>query len=157
ILGVNLGGWDTHADQGQIYGDHGGLLQELAQGFQALYRDLQDQWEDLAIVTMTEFGRTSKENGGRGTDHAEASAMFVAGGGVEGGVYNCDGDTWKTGDMFSKRGRYLARRHDFRSVFGELFMGHFGDSRDLLDEIIPGYSEASVANPTDFQPLGFMG
>jgi hypothetical protein len=52
---------------------------------QALYRDLQSQWEDLIVVTMTEFGRTSKENGSNGTDHAESSAMFVAGGGVKGG------------------------------------------------------------------------
>lgn len=156
ILGINIGGWDTHASQGQLDGDHPELLQDLAGGFQALHLDLQDQWENLLIVTMTEFGRTSMENGGRGTDHAEASVMFVAGGGVKGGVYNCDASTWNDGDMFSKRDRYLARRTDFRSVFGEIFMNHFGDERRLLDQIIPDYSEAAEKNPRDFSPLGFL-
>jgi uncharacterized protein (DUF1501 family) len=80
ILGLTLGGWDTHTSQGQIDGKHGGLLEDLAQGFQALYRDLEAQWDQLLVVTMTEFGRTSEENGSRGTDHAESGVMFAAGG-----------------------------------------------------------------------------
>ncbi len=156
ILGLNIGGWDTHADQGQANGPHGNLLGNVALGFQALYRDLQAQWEDLIIVTMTEFGRTSKENGGKGTDHAESSVMFVAGGGVKGGVYNCDDETWKRGDMFSANKRYLSRRTDFRSIFGEIFMKHFGDDRVLLDKVIPGYSEAADADPHAFQFLDFI-
>ena len=157
IIGLSTGGWDTHTGQGQINGDHGNLLNNLALGFQALHRDLQAQWDDLLIVTMTEFGRTSLENGGRGTDHADSSVMFVAGGGVKGGIYNCDASTWKTGDLFSKSGRYLARRTDFRAVFGEIFTGHFGDPSNLLDEIMPGYSAAAAADPTTFQRLGFVG
>ena len=156
IVGVNIGGWDTHGSQGRIYGDHGNLLQELAGGFQALSRDLQNQWDDLIIVTMTEFGRTSLENSGGGTDHAESSVMFVAGGGVKGGVYNCDANTWKTGDMFSVRERYLSRRTDFRSVFAEIFTKHFGDDADALDEVMPGYNNALAANPGDFTSLGFL-
>jgi uncharacterized protein (DUF1501 family) len=156
ILGLNIGGWDTHTNQGQINSGHGNSLNTLALGFQALYRDLQSQWSDLLIVTMTEFGRTSRENGSRGTDHADSSVMFVAGGAVKGGVYNCDAATWKSGDLFSRNDRYLARRTDFRAVFGEILTRYFGDQPDLLDEIMPGYSRAAADNPATFQMLGFL-
>lgn len=156
ILGLNIGGWDTHADQGQANGPHGNLLGNVAQGFQALYRDLEKQWDDLIIVTMTEFGRTSKENGGKGTDHAEASIMFIAGGGIKGGVYNCDANTWNSGDMFSENNRYLSRKTDFRSVFAEIFQQHFGDDRTVLDKVIPGYSEAEKQYAKEFRSLNFM-
>ena len=79
IMGLNIGGWDTHVSQGQLYGKHRQLLGNVANAFQAFHRDMQEQWEDVLIVTMTEFGRTSKENGSRGTDHADSTAMFVAG------------------------------------------------------------------------------
>jgi uncharacterized protein (DUF1501 family) len=157
IVGVTVGGWDTHTGQGQLTGDQPGLLAQMARGIQALHRDLQDQWDKILIVTMTEFGRTSEENGSRGTDHAESSVVFVAGGGVKGGIYNCDASTWKNGDMFSTRnGRYLERRTDFRGVFGEVFTRHFGDSNALLDLIIPGYTDAAAKDPTGFAPLGFL-
>jgi uncharacterized protein (DUF1501 family) len=156
ILGLNIGGWDTHADQGQANGSHGNRLGELAQGFQALHLDLQAEWDDVIVVTMTEFGRTSKENAGKGTDHAEASAMFIAGGGVKGGIYNCDESRWKNGDLFSENKRYLARKTDFRAVFGEIFRKHFGDDDATLEKVIPGYGEAGVSRPDDFSPLGFM-
>jgi hypothetical protein len=71
-------------------------------------------------------------------------------------VYNCDATTWKSGDMFSKSNRYLARRTDFRAVFGEIFTRHFGDAPALLDDIMPGYSAAAAANPATFQSLGFL-
>jgi len=156
IVGVNLGGWDNHTNQGQITGTHARLLTSLAQGFQALYRDLESQWQDLLVVTMTEFGRTSRENGSQGTDHADSSVMFVAGGGVKGGVYNCDATTWKQGDLFSKSSRYLSRKTDFRAVFGEIFTGHFGDPPSLLEEIMPGYGQAATTSPATFRPLGFL-
>jgi uncharacterized protein (DUF1501 family) len=125
--------------------------------FQAFYRDMQDQWDDMVVVTMTEFGRTSKENGSRGTDHAEATAMFVAGGGVKGGVYNCDKSSWKNGDMFStKNGRYLSRKTDFRSVFGEIFTDHFGNTQKQLNQVIPTYTTAKKENPKDFKKLGLF-
>lgn len=156
VLGVNIGGWDTHVRQGQIYGYHGGRLETVAQGIQALYRDLEDQWDRLVIVTMTEFGRTSRENGSLGTDHAFATSMLVAGGPVTGGVYNCDESTWAEGDLFSARDRYVRHRTDFRAVFGEIFTRHFGDSQELLDQVIPGYSVAAAAEPDEFAPLGFL-
>lgn len=157
VLGVNIGGWDTHNDQGGLNGSHPNNLGELALGMQALYRDLQDQWDDIVIVTMTEFGRTSLENGSNGTDHGHATAMFVAGGSVVGGVYNCDATTWADGDLLSQNNRYVARKTDYRAVFAEIFQQHFGDDLGLINTIIPGYSMAASDYPADFTPLGFMG
>lgn len=156
VIGMRIGGWDTHKGQGQLNGKHPDLLGTVAQGFQAIYRDLQSQWDNLIVVTMTEFGRTSKENGSAGTDHAESSVMFVAGGNVRGGVYNCGDTTWEDGDMFSKRDRYVARRTDFRAVFAEIFERHFGDDPKTMDEIIPGYTFAQLDNPSDFDSLNFL-
>lgn len=156
VLGVNIGGWDNHTNQGKIYGRQGDLLAQVAQGFQAFYRDLQDQWDKLLIVTMTEFGRTSKENGSRGTDHGHACVMFVAGGGVRGGVYNCDASTWADGDMFSINDRYVRRKTDYRAVFAEIFTRHFGDTDDMIEQIIPGYTQAALDNPADFERLNFI-
>lgn len=156
VIGVNIGGWDTHTNQGGQYGSHGNLLQDIAEGYRALYLDLQDQWEDLLIVNMTEFGRTSEENGSLGTDHAHAICMFVAGGRVQGGVYNCDPTTWRTGDLFSKSGRYLERRTDFRAIFGEIFTRHFGDDPATLEQVIPGYASAAQKNPPEFDFLDFL-
>ena len=156
IVGLNIGGWDTHTNQGQINGRHGNLLAEVAGGFAALYRDLRDQWDKLLVVTMTEFGRTSRENGSRGTDHGHACVMFAGGGRVQGGVYNCDASTWTPGDLFSARDRYMYRRTDFRAVFAEIFLRHFGNDPATLEEIIPRYSSAVEADPDSFTPLGFL-
>jgi hypothetical protein len=156
VVGVNTGGWDTHTNQGGSVGYHSNLLGSLAQGLQALCRDLQDQWEDVAIVTMTEFGRTSKENGSKGTDHAYATVVFVAGGAVKGGVYNCDAGTWQAGDLFSQSDRYVKHRTDYRAVFAEIFTKHLGDSPAGIDEVIPGYTAAAAARPSDFTFLDFL-
>ena len=150
-VGVNIGGWDTHTNQGSTDGAHYNLLREVGDGFAALRRDLLSIWDDLVVVTMTEFGRTSRENGGFGTDHAYSTVMFVAGGAVNGGVYNCDTGTWANGDLFSVNNRYVARRTDYRGVFADIFswMGN-----NQLDATIPGYSSLSSQN--DFQSLGFL-
>ena len=156
VLGVNIGGWDTHTNQGQVNGRQADLLRQVAQGYRALFRDLEEQWDKLIIVTMTEFGRTSKENGSAGTDHAHACVMFVAGGRVKGGVYNCDDATWSPGDLFSDNDRYVRRKTDFRAVFGEIFMRHFGDSQQTLEQVIPSYAQAALDNPGDFEFLNFL-
>lgn len=82
--------------------------------------------------------------------------MFLAGGSVAGGVYNCDSTTWADGDLLSVNNRYVAHRTDFRSVFGEIFTGHFGDAPALVDQIIPGYSAAATSDPASFAPLGLF-
>lgn len=156
VLGVNIGGWDTHTNQGQVNGGHSTRLGYVAQSIQALYRDLQAMWDDVLIITMSEFGRTTEENGSMGTDHGEAGVMLAAGGCVNGGVYNCDNAGWDAGSMFEARGRYLSRKTDYRAVMAEMFTKHFGDDSGLLEDIIPGYATAVADNPDDFVPLDFL-
>ncbi len=153
ILGLNHSGFDTHTNQSA---DHPTLLAQLAEGLRALSRDLADQWEDVLVVVMSEFGRTSRENGSGGTDHGSAGTMLITGGSVVGGVYNCDATSWTTGDLFSDNSRYVAHRTDFRAVFGEIFQSYFGDDPALIEQIIPGYSQAAAVDPVGFTPLGLF-
>ena len=157
LLGVNIDGWDTHTAQGRLNGSHPNLLGDLALGIQALSRDLQSQWQDVVVVTVSEFGRTSIENGSQGTDHGASSTMFVAGGSVVGGVYNCDPSSWAPGSMFTVNDRYLAANTDYRMIFSEIFANHFGDDLSLMDQFMPGFDAAAAANPALFTPLGFIG
>lgn len=157
ILGINIGGWDTHTNQGALSGTQPSLLNQVARAIQALSRDLRDQWGDVVVVTLTEFGRTSLENGSRGTDHAEATVVLVAGGSVNGAVYNCDGSTWPAGSIFSTpNGRYLAHRTDFRAIFAEIFKKHFGDDDATLDRVIPNLGTLRADAPSEFAELGIL-
>jgi uncharacterized protein (DUF1501 family) len=139
---TDTGGWDTHANENPQ------LLQrltELSQGISALYADLKDHAEDVVILTMTEFGRTARENGNRGTDHGHASAMFVIGGEVKGGKVYGKWPGLKTGQLYE--GRDLALTTDFRDVFGEIARTHLGATN--LNVIFPGYQ----VNPANFKGL----
>lgn len=166
IIGMNIGGWDTHTNQGRVNGGHPSLLNQVALMIQSLSRDLRDQWQDVVLVTMTEFGRTSYQNGSAGTDHASAISMFVAGGSVKGGVYNArDTQSWTLdgGILSTSNGRYLRYHTDFRAVFAEIFLRHFGDDNfgqtaglPILNRVIPGYNSLATANPNEYRFLNFL-
>ena len=112
-------------------------LTEFGQSLAALHQDLGDRMEeDVTVVTMSEFGRTVRENGDRGTDHGHANVMFVMGGDVRGGrVY---GD-WPglAEDEQLYEGRDLNLTTDFRDVLGELVARHMGNRN--LKAVFPGY------------------
>ena len=82
---TDIGGWDTHANQGASRGQLANRLREFSQGIAALYQDLGDRMRNVVILTMTEFGRTIRQNGSGGTDHGHASCLFALGGPVKGG------------------------------------------------------------------------
>ena len=81
---ADVGGWDTHAGQGNERGQLAPRLREFGEGLAALDRDLGARMSDVVVLTMSEFGRTVRENGNRGTDHGHATAMLVLGGRGEG-------------------------------------------------------------------------
>ncbi|MBL8168157.1 MAG: DUF1501 domain-containing protein [Acidobacteria bacterium] len=135
---TDTGGWDTHANEGPQLTQR---LTEFGQGIAALYADLKDRAEDVVILTMTEFGRTARENGNRGTDHGHASAMFILGGTVKGGKVYGKWPGLKTNQLYE--GRDLAVTTDFRDVFAELAKHHLGIGN--LNTIFPGY-QVNVAN-----------
>jgi uncharacterized protein (DUF1501 family) len=132
---TDIGGWDTHANQGSSLGQLAARLTELAQGLSALYTDLKERIDDVVILTMTEFGRTARENGNRGTDHGHASAMFALGGPIKGGKVYGKWPGLKNHQLFE--GRDLALTTDFRDVFAELAKNHLGATD--LNAIFPGY------------------
>ncbi len=145
IAFTDIGGWDTHANQGSSQGQLALRLTELSQGVSALYGDLGDRADDVVILTMTEFGRTARENGNRGTDHGHASVMFALGGSVIGGkVYG----KWPGLEKHQlNEGRDLAVTTDFRDVFAELAKKHLRSTN--LNAIFPGYQ----VNHSNFKGL----
>ncbi|MBI2946455.1 MAG: DUF1501 domain-containing protein [Verrucomicrobia bacterium] len=149
IAGTSLGGFDTHNNQGALTGGHSDRMKWLGWTMHALRKFFTDVnptlWDDTVVVTLSEFGRTTKENGNQGTDHAEAGVMFVAGGKVKGGVYQCSNDSWAVGpagSMFQVNQRYLKRSVDYRSVLGEIIRDHLGATPAQLATVIPGYADA---------------
>ena len=115
-------------------------------------RGYADIWSDVVVTTMSEFGRTSAENGSAGTDHGNASCLFMAGGAVNGGVYNCDGGSWPAGVMFGIGGRYLLQQTDYRSIFWELLRDHMGTLPGEEEIYFPGY----VGQGLPAQELGLI-
>lgn len=128
-------GWDTHVAEGGAAGQMANRLRELGDGLVAFCRDLGDRLEDVVVVTMSEFGRTARENGSRGTDHGHANAMFVLGANVRGGkVYG----RWPgLAPEVLHEGRDLALTTDYRSLCGEVLARHL-NQRDT-DKIFPGF------------------
>jgi uncharacterized protein (DUF1501 family) len=133
---TDIGGWDTHVNQGDARGQLANLLGQFSSGIAALYQDLGQRMDDVVILTMSEFGRTVHENGNRGTDHGHANAMFVMGNSVRGGKVYGRWPGLKEDQL--NEGRDLALTTDFRDVFGEIATHHLG-SKDAKS-IFPGYS-----------------
>jgi uncharacterized protein (DUF1501 family) len=132
--------WDTHVNEGNGRGQLGNLLQAFGAAIAALYTDLGRRMDDVVILTMSEFGRTAKENGNRGTDHGHANAMFVIGNGVRGGKVYGDWPGLKGDQLYE--GRDLALTTDFRDVFGEVARRHLGTPD--LQTVFPGYATSEA-------------
>ena len=132
---ADIGGWDHHVNEGNTQGQIANILREFSQSLAAFWTDLGDLAEDTVVVTMSEFGRTARENGNRGTDHGHANVMFVMGGPVKGGkVYG----RWPGLDQSQLyEGRDLALTTDFRRVLGEAVYQHLGNKS--LDQVFPGF------------------
>jgi uncharacterized protein (DUF1501 family) len=184
ITGTEIGGWDTHIGQVTYdpatlksqphLGGQANLLRRVAAAYYALWRyftlygkggnraiaGAQVSWDDVVVVAMSEFGRTSLENDSVGTDHGEANVMYVAGGLVNGAVHGCDanynaklggpnwamGDGGKNGALYSADTNvgYLRRTIDYRSVLGEIIRDHLGATTGQLARIIPAYGSEST-------------
>lgn len=129
-----IGGWDTHQNQGNSQGQLANRLREFSETIAAFWRDMGNEAGNVTLVTMSEFGRTARQNGTGGTDHGHANVMFVLGGQVRGGkVYG----SWPGLDAEKlNEGRDLAVTTDFRTVLGEAASRTLG-SRNL-EKVFPG-------------------
>jgi uncharacterized protein (DUF1501 family) len=142
---ADVGGWDTHANQGSSKGQLANRFQDFSQGIAALYKDLGDRMRNVVIVTMTEFGRTIRQNGSGGTDHGHASCLFVLGGPVKGGKVYGKWPGLSTDQLYEARD--LALTTDFRDVFSEIAGRHMGARN--LNSIFPGFNPS----PANFRGL----
>jgi uncharacterized protein (DUF1501 family) len=141
----DIGGWDTHQNQGGATGQLANRLTEFSNGIAAFWKDMGDDSENITLVTMSEFGRTARQNGTGGTDHGHANVMFVLGGTVKGGkVYG----KWPgLNDGQLNEGRDLTVTTDFRRVLGEAAYKTLG-SRNM-DIVFPG----AQVKPSEFLNL----
>ena len=151
IVTISHGGYDTHGEQGGAEGRHASRLFEFSNGITALYQDLGDRMSDVVILTMSEFGRTARQNGSIGTDHGNASCWFVLGGtgNINGGIHG----TWPglQEDQLYK-GRYLDFTVDYRNLLGEITT-KFLDNPNL-DIIFTGNDGQD--SPGSYSPVGVL-
>ncbi|MEI9975578.1 MAG: DUF1501 domain-containing protein [Ignavibacteriota bacterium] len=136
---ADIGNWDHHVQEvGQVTseGKLADLLRVFGQSLSAFWTDMGDRMQDIAVVTMSEFGRTAKENGNRGTDHGHANCMFVLGGDVKGGKVYGKWPGLQQHQLYEGRDLYLTT--DFRDVLGELVSRHSGNPS--VQGVFPGYS-----------------
>jgi uncharacterized protein (DUF1501 family) len=131
---TDVGGWDTHQNQGGVNGQLADRLREFSSAIAAFWHDMGDEAGNITLVTMSEFGRTARQNGTGGTDHGHANAMFVLGGQVKGGkVYG----RWPgLANEQLNEGRDLAVTTDFRQVLGEAVTQSIGARN--LEFVFPG-------------------
>jgi uncharacterized protein (DUF1501 family) len=129
----DIGGWDTHQNQGGATGQLANRLTEFSNGIAAFWKDMGADSENITLVTMSEFGRTARQNGTGGTDHGHANVMFVLGGQVKGGkVYG----KWPgLNDGQLNEGRDLTVTTDFRNVLGEAAYKTLGSKN--MDIVFP--------------------
>jgi uncharacterized protein (DUF1501 family) len=140
---VETGGWDHHAAEGGVSGQLALRLRELGQALHAFHQDLGPRKGDVVLVTMTEFGRTVRENGNRGTDHGHGSVSLVMGGAVRGGTVH---GRWPgLAQDALHEGRDLAVTTDFRDLLAELLARHLG-VRELAS-VFPGHAASPERFP----------
>ena len=133
---ADIGGWDHHSNEAPQLAN---LLQQFGASLAAFVRDMGDRMEDIVLVTMSEFGRTVKEDGNNGTDHGHGNVMTVLGGPVRGGRIYGRWPGLQPEQLFEQRD--LAVTTDFRDVLGELVSRHLGQT---IDQVFPGYRPDSA-------------
>ena len=141
---VDVGGWDHHTAEGSSTGQLANLLRQLGGTMAAFHRDLGERMADVVVMTMTEFGRTVRENGNRGTDHGHGGVSFVMGGPVNGGRVHGLFPKLSEENLFE--GRDLPVTTDFRDLVAEVLVRHLG-VKDLAP-VFPGHQ---------IQPATFVG
>jgi uncharacterized protein (DUF1501 family) len=134
IACVDIGGWDTHEEQGGSDGQLAGLLDDLGRGLAAFYADMQDYMANITVVSMSEFGRRATENASGGTDHGHGNCMFVMSGGIKGGVYA----RWNGLHEGALDDGDLAVTTDYRDVLSEVLTKRIGNP--AVDQVFPGYT-----------------
>jgi len=147
VIEIDYGGWDTHQNQGNVFGSYGNLVQDLADGIAAFHQDLGERMKDTLLLTISDFGRTAAENGNGGTDHGWANCMLAVGGDLSNKPVASPVLTRWPGlapeQLHQKRD--LLHTTDFRDVLGEVVANHLGNP--LLQTVLPNH---------EFKPVGLV-
>jgi uncharacterized protein (DUF1501 family) len=133
---VDVGGWDTHVGQGGAEGYLANRLDELGRGVAAFAEEMGTAWEDTVVVVLSEFGRTFRENGNRGTDHGHGSVYWVLGGRVRGGRILGEQVRVQAASLFQNRDYPVL--NEYRALFGGLFARMYGLDEAQLERVFPG-------------------
>ncbi|MFA0055635.1 DUF1501 domain-containing protein [Vibrio echinoideorum] len=147
IAALELGGWDTHANQGSVNGRLSNQLKTLDAGLAALKDSLGSRWNNTVVIAASEFGRTAKENGTKGTDHGTGNVMLVAGGAMANKVSKMSSSGASGGRVIANwpglsqqnlyQGRDLKPTIDMRGVIKGVLNQHLSVNNEQLEEIFP--------------------
>lgn len=134
IASIDIGGWDTHQNQGTDKGRLAQVLGILAEGIDGFRTGMGEEWNNTAVLVITEFGRTVAVNGTNGTDHGTGSAAFLVGGSVKGGRVVGEWPTLAAKNLYEERDLYPA--NDLRSLIKAVLEDHMGMESGVTEEII---------------------
>jgi uncharacterized protein (DUF1501 family) len=141
---VDVGGWDTHVNEGGSEGQLANLLGNLSRGLVSFKEELGPAaWQESTVLVISEFGRTFRENGNRGTDHGHGTVYWLMGGKVKGGRILGDQVEVAEGTLFQKRDYVVL--NEYRSVIGGLLLNLYGLDRQQLERIFPGANPKILA------------
>ena len=133
---VDVGGWDTHVGQGAASGYLAGRFEELGRGLAAYAGEMGDAWRNTVVVVVSEFGRTFRENGNRGTDHGHGSVFWVLGGSIRGRQVAGEQKAITQANLFQNRDMPVL--NEYRAVLGGLLQRTFGLSAAQLNQVFAG-------------------
>jgi uncharacterized protein (DUF1501 family) len=140
---LDVGGWDTHVNQGGATGYLAGRLSELGRGLAAFSDSIGPAWNETVVVVISEFGRTFRENGNRGTDHGHGSVYWILGGGIKGG--RIAGDQVKVEQAWLFQNRDYPVLNDYRAILSGLFQRMFGLQTDSLQKIFADVQQKDLS------------
>jgi uncharacterized protein (DUF1501 family) len=130
---VDVGGWDTHVGQGGATGYLAGRLDELGRGLAGYAQEMGPDWKDTVVVVVSEFGRTFRENGNRGTDHGHGTVYWVLGGAVQGGKVRGEQVRLEQSTLFQNRDYPVL--NEYRALFGGLLARMYGLNAGQVEQI----------------------
>ncbi|MEO6972388.1 MAG: DUF1501 domain-containing protein [Rhodoferax sp.] len=139
---VDVGGWDTHVNQGGAQGYLANHLNDLGQGLAAFAQEMGPAWQGTTVVVISEFGRTFRQNGNHGTDHGHGTVYWVLGGGVRGGRIVGDQVRVEQATLFQNRDYPVL--NEYRSILGGLFARQFGLGPVQLDQVFAGVKPRDI-------------
>src|SRR4051794_6565150 len=140
---VDVGGWDTHVNEGAARGALANNIESLGRGLAALSQELGAEWRNTVVAVVSEFGRTFRENGNKGTDHGHGSVYWALGGALSGGRVAGEQVRVARGTLFQDRDYPVL--NDYRAVLGGLLARVYGLQGDALARIFPGATPKDLA------------